>query len=128
MFKLTARLTLITLFALVFSLNAKAQVVFNELGIAPASGRAADLDISNAYNSALKGLRPGNLATIKTFTLKVFDRWGQLVFNSNSPFNSWSGTSVNNNLNTTAVFVWYVEYTLVNGTVYKKKGLVTKIL
>jgi gliding motility-associated-like protein len=70
----------------------------------------------------------GNLATIKTFTLKVFDRWGQMVFNSNSPSNSWSGTSVNNNLNTTAVFVWYAEYTLVNGTVYKKKGLVTKIL
>ena len=70
----------------------------------------------------------GNLASIKTYSLKIFDRWGQLVFSTSDPSQSWTGSGPKNKINSTTVYVWEVEYTLHVGGSFKKKGMVTKIL
>ena len=36
-----------------------------------------------------------NIPDMMGFELRVFDRWGQLVFQANDPYKSWNGTFQN---------------------------------
>lgn len=66
-----------------------------------------------------------NLGAVKNYELRVFDRYGLLVFYSNNPYNKWDGkfkTIPSGN----ATYVWMASYT-VQGKQQFKKGTVTVI-
>ncbi len=58
--------------------------------------------------------------------LAVFDRWGEKVFESDDQAKKWDGTYRGAILNS-AVFVFYLDATLLNGEVVSLKGNVTLI-
>jgi gliding motility-associated-like protein len=58
--------------------------------------------------------------------LRVFNRWGELVFETNDLNQGWDGT-YKGQICSPAVFVWYLEGTCSNGTRILKQGNVTLI-
>ena len=63
---------------------------------------------------------------IKEFTILIYDRWGEKVFESNNPSFCWDGTYKGKLINT-AVFVYYLKATLINGEEITKKGNISLI-
>ena len=63
---------------------------------------------------------------IKTMLIRVYDRWGELVFESNSKNVGWNGTYKNNPVDP-GVFVYYLEVVCYDNQSYFKKGNVTII-
>ncbi|MBV6484695.1 MAG: hypothetical protein KFKLKKLM_01205 [Flavobacteriales bacterium] len=57
---------------------------------------------------------------------KVFSRWGEVVFHSIDVNDCWDGSYKGTSLNT-AVFVYKLEATLLNGEEVKLKGNVSLI-
>ncbi|HKC69247.1 MAG TPA: gliding motility-associated C-terminal domain-containing protein, partial [Bacteroidia bacterium] len=64
--------------------------------------------------------------TISQFSFKIFDRWGEKVFESNDLLIGWDGT-FKNKLMDSGVFMYTVDGFLSSGTEVKKKGNVTLI-
>lgn len=64
--------------------------------------------------------------TIAEMDFKIFDRWGQKVFESNNPAHGWDGTFKGKML-TPAVFDYYIEITCVDAQKFYKKGNITLI-
>lgn len=63
---------------------------------------------------------------LENFTFKVFDRWGEKVFETDALNYGWDGTFRNVPLNS-GVFVWTLEGFLSNGKEVKKHGSTTII-
>ena len=63
---------------------------------------------------------------IKTLNLKIFNRWGELVFESNTQWKGWDGT-YKNVLQNPAVFVYETSITLLDDKKIFRKGSVTLI-
>ncbi len=61
---------------------------------------------------------------IKTLDLKIFNRWGELVFESTNQLQGWDGT-YKGQLQNNAVFTYYVNVTFLNDKKIEKKGTVT---
>lgn len=57
---------------------------------------------------------------------KVYNRYGQLVFQSTKQSDGWDG-KVNGQLENSASFVYTLEYLLVNGEAGKMNGNVTLV-
>lgn len=51
------------------------------------------------------------LSLIRSYRLRVYDRYGQLVFYTTDPYQYWDGTNKGKPYNSGA-FAWYAEYTL----------------
>jgi gliding motility-associated-like protein len=68
----------------------------------------------------------GNLAVVSNYTLKVFNRWGEMVFATTDPSKKWSGRPGNDGFGTMS-FIWLAEYTLPNRGKQTRKGVVTLI-
>jgi len=64
--------------------------------------------------------------TISQFSFKIFDRWGEKIFESNDLLVGWDGT-FRNKLMDSGVFMYTVDGFLSSGTEVKKKGNVTLI-
>jgi gliding motility-associated-like protein len=64
----------------------------------------------------------GNIFT--TFNLRVYTRWGELIFDSNSPSERWKGTIGDKQL-PSDVYVYIFDYQLINGSRGQEKGDVT---
>ena len=64
--------------------------------------------------------------TIEKIYLKIYERWGELVFETNKQIEGWDGT-YKGKLVDPAVFVYHLEITCVDGQEYFKKGNVTVI-
>jgi gliding motility-associated-like protein len=62
--------------------------------------------------------------TIKSLTLSIYDQWGELQFKSTNKSSGWDGTYKGTN-QPVGVYVYYVEATMNDGQVVKKKGTVT---
>jgi gliding motility-associated-like protein len=58
--------------------------------------------------------------------LKVFDRWGELVFSSNDPKIGWDGTYKGKAADP-GVFVYYLKVVCYNKEEFFKKGNITLI-
>lgn len=58
--------------------------------------------------------------------MKIFNRWGELVFSSDNQFNGWDGT-YKGELQNTNVFVYQVSATFLDGRTFDSKGTVTLI-
>jgi len=63
---------------------------------------------------------------IESFTLVIYNRWGNKVFETNSLTYGWDGTFKGNVLNP-AVFVYVVDVTFVNGETTTEKGNISII-
>ncbi|MDN3550333.1 gliding motility-associated C-terminal domain-containing protein [Mucilaginibacter aquaedulcis] len=61
---------------------------------------------------------------VKSLTLSIYDQWGELQFKSTNKASGWDGTYKGTN-QPVGVYVYYVEATMNDGQVVKKKGTVT---
>jgi gliding motility-associated-like protein len=63
----------------------------------------------------------GNYTCIKTFELRIYDRWGEKVFETTNPIAEWDGY-YKEKTEGVAVFVYYMKATLITGEEIMKKG------
>lgn len=76
----------------------------------------------DGQNDMLKVFGPG-VSSVKE--VRIFNRWGQLVFETNDPANiGWDGTFKGQELNP-GVFVYYMDVECINGERTIKKGDIT---
>lgn len=61
---------------------------------------------------------------IKTVALKIFNRWGELVFESDNQFNGWDGT-YKGVLQNPAVYTYTAQITFLNDKKISKNGSIT---
>ncbi len=65
-----------------------------------------------------------DLGATQTFEMKIFDRWGELIFKSDNIATSWNGTSFGKPSNS-GVYPYIIQGTYINGEEYKKLGTIT---
>lgn len=70
--------------------------------------------------------RPFGEECFASMRMRVFDRWGELVFESDSFEDCWDGNYQGKKVNS-GVFVYYFEGVLINGEPFYRKGNVTVI-
>lgn len=92
-----------------------------------------DLHFPSAFTPNSNGrndhFRPGYFTGtgITNYELRIYNRWGELVFVSTSPDKGWDGT-YKGKLQQNAVFVWYARYKKATGKDYiHRKGTVALI-
>ncbi|MFT3680528.1 MAG: gliding motility-associated C-terminal domain-containing protein [Ferruginibacter sp.] len=68
----------------------------------------------------------GNRSLLKNYSLQVYNRWGELVFSSNDPFQKWNGLYKGRPVNL-GNFVWQASYLLRGSLRRIKKGNITLI-
>ena len=61
------------------------------------------------------------------FSLKIFNRLGEIVFESNSLFNSWNGTLKNGKDAPVGNYVWISNYYDIQGFEHNEKGQILLI-
>lgn len=64
--------------------------------------------------------------SIKTVDLKVFNRWGELVYNSNNQFSGWDG-SYKGQMQQPSVFTYDAHVTFLDNSTYNQHGSITLI-
>ena len=94
-------------------------LIINELHVVNAFSPNGD-----GINETLFTQTTGN--PLESFTLQVFNRWGQQVFESNDINAQWDGT-LDNELQTIGVFILYAEATFSDNETIIKKGNVTLV-
>ncbi|MBI2271326.1 MAG: gliding motility-associated C-terminal domain-containing protein [Bacteroidetes bacterium] len=94
----------------------------------------ADADINtiipNAFTPNGDGLNdelciPDNIC-IRKISLKIFDRWGEKVYESSDPEHCWNGVYIGKELNT-AVFAYYLTIEYLSGKTDVGKGNISLI-
>jgi gliding motility-associated-like protein len=63
---------------------------------------------------------------IETLTFKIFNRWGNLVFESTNKTYGWNGEFKGEEV-VVGAFVYFIEGTFINGETFDQKGTVTLI-
>ncbi|MFY9310167.1 MAG: gliding motility-associated C-terminal domain-containing protein, partial [Bacteroidia bacterium] len=63
---------------------------------------------------------------VTEFSIIIYNRWGEKVFESNDPERAWDGT-YNGKLVDVGVFAYYIDATLNNGEKTIKKGNISLI-
>ena len=61
------------------------------------------------------------------FNLKIFNRWGELIFETNSTFNPWDGRIKNGEIAPIGNYVWISKYFDIQGFEHNEKGQVLLI-
>ena len=69
----------------------------------------------------------GTGADISRFYLKIYDRWGQIVFETKTPENPWDGKDKNGNDAPMGNYVWISHYFDIQGFEHNQKGQVMLI-
>jgi gliding motility-associated-like protein len=87
------------------------------------------LDVPNAFTPGRFG--QNSIIMVKGFGIasmdwKIYNRWGQIVFESNNPFIGWDGT-FNGATQPIGVYAYTLEATFSDGTKTRKKGDITLI-
>lgn len=67
----------------------------------------------------------GNIAAVKNYSLRVFSRWGDVVFQSADPLKKWNGAN-RNAATASGTFIWIADYQI-NGKKRSQKGAVVLI-
>ena len=68
----------------------------------------------------------GNLAAVKNYSLIIYDRWGNIIFSSNNPFEKWDGYTKSRKQYNGATFVWFAQYDYREQKNIQQKGTVTE--
>jgi gliding motility-associated-like protein len=63
---------------------------------------------------------------IKTFSIEIFDRWGNMVFRSNNPDFRWNGTNNGNPL-PEGTFIYSISGTDITNMPVQQSGSITLI-
>ncbi len=63
---------------------------------------------------------------VTKFTIIIYDRWGEKVFESNAPELGWDGT-YKGKLMESGVYVYYISATVISGEKIIKKGNISLI-
>jgi gliding motility-associated-like protein len=61
------------------------------------------------------------------YRLLIFNRWGQIVFESRSQDTGWDGRMKNGNFAPAGVYTWVLEYTDLLNEKHAQQGTVTLI-
>lgn len=61
------------------------------------------------------------------FQLQIFNRWGEVIFESNSPDRKWDGTTKNSNPAPMGNYIWKAEFDDIQGFKHSMKGQVMLI-
>lgn len=69
----------------------------------------------------------GTGADISRFSLKIYDRWGQLIFESNTPENPWDGINRKGEPAPMGNYVWIANFFDIQGFEHNQKGQVLLI-
>jgi gliding motility-associated-like protein len=67
----------------------------------------------------------GSISLISNYTLKVFNRWGNVVFSTSDPVIRWKG-NINDQHSATETYTWFAQFDYNNKT-YQRKGTTTVI-
>ncbi|MGB3947957.1 MAG: PKD domain-containing protein, partial [Bacteroidia bacterium] len=96
-----------------------------------------DLVVPNAFSPNNDGkndflvLHGWDKCVSSDFSMRIFNRWGEKVFESNSPTEVWDGKNTNalteNDSNGSAVFVYYINAKLITGETIERKGNISLI-
>lgn len=70
--------------------------------------------------------KPVTSCQLTEYLFKIYDRWGGVVFASNTIDNGWNGF-INNEKAIQGAYVWYCTFKDLNGKLYSKNGYVTII-
>lgn len=68
--------------------------------------------------------RPLGIAVAKSYSLKIYNRWGALVFATTNPEEEWDGTS-NNEVQPTGSYLFVLDMVDLNGNRVAEKGVVS---
>lgn len=92
---------------------------------------AFNLYIPNAITPSLEDgnndyfcLPDGILSQIETFEVRIFDRWGRMVFQSTNPYFRWDGRE-KGKLRPNNTYTYYIKLSAYGGGDYLYKGVVT---
>jgi gliding motility-associated-like protein len=92
-----------------------------------------DLNAPNAFtpnndglNDVFRILPACKYVALEKFKLRIYNRWGQLVFSTNDINEGWDGT-FKRKLQGAGAFVYYLEYAFKQNPVVKKKGTIELI-
>lgn len=69
-------------------------------------------------------LPEGSLSQIESFELRIYDRWGRVVFKSDDPHFRWDGRQ-NGKLMISTTYTYYIKLSLYAGGDYLYKGVIT---
>jgi gliding motility-associated-like protein len=61
---------------------------------------------------------------VKTFNLKIFNRWGEMIFETNNKKENWKGVLKNNAVQND-VYFYIVTYTGFDDAAHNKSGNIT---
>lgn len=115
------------------------QVVKHESGCTDTLSQLVDvkpilsLQMPNAFTPNNDGLNDdfrgkGILSGIQDYTLSIWNRWGERIFESNDPSLGWNGEYNNNGKQVmNGVYVYTLQYIGPRGDVFEQKGNVTLI-
>jgi gliding motility-associated-like protein len=62
-----------------------------------------------------------NLSNVKKYSVQVFNRWGEMVFESNDPTFGWNGTYNGNNCQDGS-YIWKLQFTWYDKKIYNTSG------
>lgn len=62
---------------------------------------------------------------IKKYNIMIFDRWGELIFQSDNILNSWDGKSSSGKLMKTGAYVYHIKATGIRYEKFQKFGTIT---
>lgn len=86
------------------------------------------LHVPNAYTGNNDGINDDfgiHHVFVKDYHLKIFNRWGQLVFETSDKHEQWNGQGLDGKIQQEDVYVYLVSYTGWDDSSHVKKGNVT---
>jgi hypothetical protein len=73
-------------------------------------------------NDFFNGISKCGAADVSTYSLNVYNRWGQLVWSGEKLDDKWNGTTSNGDLSPADVYVWHLKYKVGQFCETDKKG------
>lgn len=72
-------------------------------------------------------LKPGYGENVTSFSMEIYNRWGEKVFMSDKIYNGWDG-KLKGVLQPAGIYVWFIRYKVFNDTIeYSQKGTASLI-
>ncbi|WP_319503425.1 PKD domain-containing protein [uncultured Draconibacterium sp.] len=94
-------------------------VVFDKINPPTAFSPNATLPGDQEFRLYAEGVVPDG------YNLVIFNRWGELVFETNTQEQGWDGTMSNGNFAPSGMYTWVLEYNDFMGGSHKQKGNIT---
>jgi gliding motility-associated-like protein len=74
--------------------------------------------LNEFFNPAME---PGQLI----ISMRVYDRYGKMIYNNGSPKLGWNGTYLNGEVASTGVYMYQIQYSCSDNKIYTRKGDIT---